>query len=89
MARGNRISTFSYSAFLVLSLLVLVTLAAAKPAVLTCTIPVGAKAGDTCSAIIKSSKLSAQDFSFLNPNLNCNKIFVGQWLCLGGGFVAY
>lgn len=40
--------------------------------------------GDTCSAIIQKFTLSADFFSAINPNLNCDNIFVGQWLCING-----
>ncbi|PHT43284.1 hypothetical protein CQW23_17309 [Capsicum baccatum] len=43
-----------------------------------------AEAGDTCESLIESFNLKAEDFSNLNPNLNCEKIFVGEWLCING-----
>ncbi|KAG5597035.1 hypothetical protein H5410_038267 [Solanum commersonii] len=43
-----------------------------------------AQAGDTCESLIKFFNLKAQDFSDINPNLNCDKIFVGEWLCTNG-----
>ncbi|KAM3301744.1 hypothetical protein P3S67_016246 [Capsicum chacoense] len=43
-----------------------------------------AQAGDTCESIIELFNLTDQDFSSYNPNLNCDKIFVGEWLCTNG-----
>ncbi|KAM3222056.1 hypothetical protein P3L10_021326 [Capsicum annuum] len=43
-----------------------------------------AEAGDTCESLIEFFNLKAEDFSNLNPNLNCEKIFVGEWLCING-----
>ncbi|KAM3395515.1 hypothetical protein P3S68_004521 [Capsicum galapagoense] len=44
----------------------------------------GAQSGDTCVSIIRKFKLTAEGFSSINPNLDCEKIFIGQWLCLDG-----
>ncbi|CAN4103369.1 unnamed protein product [Withania somnifera] len=43
-----------------------------------------AQAGDTCESLIKFFNLKAEDFSNINPNLNCDKIFVGEWICTNG-----
>lgn len=43
-----------------------------------------AQAGDTCESIIELFNLTDQDFNSNNPNLNCDKIFVGEWLCTNG-----
>lgn len=43
-----------------------------------------AQVGDTCQSLVEFFNLKAEDFSTINPNLNCDKIFVGQWLCTNG-----
>ncbi|WMV39163.1 hypothetical protein MTR67_032548 [Solanum verrucosum] len=30
--------------------------------------------------------VTAKDFTTFNPNLNCEKMFVGEWICLDGSF---
>ncbi|KAE8075840.1 hypothetical protein FH972_014527 [Carpinus fangiana] len=49
-----------------------------------CNSVYGAEDGDTCSTITQKLSLTADFFSAINPNLNCDKIFVGQWLCING-----
>ncbi|KAL0362329.1 UNVERIFIED_CONTAM: hypothetical protein Scaly_1188100 [Sesamum calycinum] len=44
----------------------------------------GAVSGDTCSTVAQEFGLSLQDFMNINPNINCDVIFVGQWLCVDG-----
>lgn len=53
-------------------------------ATLICDQTYGAVAGDSCFTITKSFNLTADFFSAINPNLVCEKIFVGQWLCVDG-----
>ncbi|KAJ8543466.1 hypothetical protein K7X08_005989 [Anisodus acutangulus] len=43
-----------------------------------------AEAGDTCESLVKIFNLKAEHFSSINPNLNCDKVFVGEWLCVNG-----
>ncbi|KAL5977015.1 hypothetical protein ACLOJK_021353 [Asimina triloba] len=31
-----------------------------------------------------SSEPTAEDFCAINPNLDCDNLFVGQWLCVAG-----
>ncbi|MFS8032888.1 putative LysM domain-containing protein [Helianthus anomalus] len=49
-----------------------------------CTSVIGVKSGDTCFDIAHKSKLSSKLFKLINPNLNCNNLFVGEWICIGG-----
>ncbi|KZV52202.1 hypothetical protein F511_07157 [Dorcoceras hygrometricum] len=49
---------------------------------LSCTSVYAAQSGDTCDSVAKGFGLSSQHFATLNPNLNCNAIFVSQWLCI-------
>lgn len=44
----------------------------------------GVVTGDTCTAVEKQFDLTANDFKAINPNLDCDKLFVGQWLCVEG-----
>nr|KAJ0212169.1 hypothetical protein LSAT_V11C400184420 [Lactuca sativa] len=44
----------------------------------------GTQAGDTCLSILEAFHLTASAFNTFNPNLNCEKIFVGEWLCIDG-----
>ncbi|GJY80623.1 RNA-directed DNA polymerase, eukaryota, reverse transcriptase zinc-binding domain protein [Tanacetum coccineum] len=48
-----------------------------------CTKVIGVKSGDTCFDITQKFKLSTRLFHGVNPNLNCNKLFVGEWICRG------
>ncbi|KAL5707888.1 hypothetical protein ACHQM5_018740 [Ranunculus cassubicifolius] len=50
----------------------------------TCNKVRGVEISDTCFDIIKSNLLTATDFSAINPNINCNGLFVGQWVCIDG-----
>ncbi|GAA0187122.1 hypothetical protein LIER_34410 [Lithospermum erythrorhizon] len=95
MAR-NEISAVSYSTLLLVFLLIISNAecrtspnaldAADATPVLTCSKVYGAQEGDTCSGIGSNFGLSDDSFLALNPNINCRTIFVGQWLCLKGGF---
>ncbi|KAI6668121.1 hypothetical protein NL676_032951 [Syzygium grande] len=51
---------------------------------LVCDKVVGVKSGDTCSVIAQQSQLTSESFSSINPNLNCDALFIGQWLCISG-----
>ncbi|CAN4104892.1 unnamed protein product [Withania somnifera] len=53
-------------------------------AVPTCTTVYNVDTGDTCDNIIKSFALKAKSFSSLNPNLKCDDLFVGEYVCLNG-----
>ena len=48
----------------------------------TCDTVYGTEKGDTYSAVAQKFKLSADSFLAIYPNINCVKIFVGQWLCI-------
>ncbi|KAK7843849.1 hypothetical protein CFP56_011882 [Quercus suber] len=51
---------------------------------LACKSICDAEDGNTCLGIVKKFNLNVDFFSAINPNLNCNTIFVGQWLCIDG-----
>ncbi|KAK2985929.1 hypothetical protein RJ640_008145 [Escallonia rubra] len=44
----------------------------------------GAQIGDTCFSVAKTFNLTTEDFNGINPNLDCTRIFVGEWLCVNG-----
>ncbi|PWA53636.1 Peptidoglycan-binding lysin domain-containing protein [Artemisia annua] len=51
---------------------------------LVCNKIYGTQVGDTCFSIIEAFHLTDAAFNTFNPNLNCNKVFVGEWLCIDG-----
>ena len=51
---------------------------------LVCYSVIGVKSGDTCFDIANNFKLSSKAFESINPNLNCDKLFVGEWICVKG-----
>ncbi|KAI6703855.1 hypothetical protein NL676_012991 [Syzygium grande] len=56
------------------------------PAGIVCTSVYGVKSGDTCFAVEQMFHLTPAKFEEFNPNLNCEALFVGEWLCTGGFF---
>ncbi|KAL5730679.1 hypothetical protein ACHQM5_003476 [Ranunculus cassubicifolius] len=44
----------------------------------------GARPGETCLSIQQLFNLAPEIFTVINPNLVCNKMFAGQWICVGG-----
>ncbi|OAY32641.1 hypothetical protein MANES_13G034200v8 [Manihot esculenta] len=44
----------------------------------------GVITGDTCFSVTQMFNLTTPFFDSINPNLNCDKLFVGQWLCVDG-----
>ncbi|EMS60025.1 hypothetical protein CFC21_036434 [Triticum aestivum] len=55
--------------------------AKAAPA-LTCSKVQGLKAGETCFSVALLGGLTLESFLVFNPNIDCAKTFVGQWVCL-------
>ncbi|CAN0886081.1 hypothetical protein LINGRAHAP2_LOCUS15275 [Linum grandiflorum] len=49
-----------------------------------CDAAYGVEDGDTCFSVAKSSNLTSSGFFLINPNLKCNSLFIGQWLCISG-----
>ncbi|PIA45627.1 hypothetical protein AQUCO_01600091v1 [Aquilegia coerulea] len=47
----------------------------------------GVQTGDTCFEFAQYGNMTGGAFSALNPNLNCNALFVGQWICVSGSLV--
>ncbi|KAM5546581.1 hypothetical protein ABKV19_002390 [Rosa sericea] len=79
---------------LVVSLLVIISVAESKrlavgfagkkASALVCNAIYGAEEGDTCSLVAEMFNLSLDSFLAINPNINCDSFFVGQWLCVDG-----
>ncbi|KAL1555586.1 hypothetical protein AAHA92_11303 [Salvia divinorum] len=44
----------------------------------------GQVSGETCTSVAQDFSLSLEDFLAINPNINCDSVFVGQWLCVDG-----
>ena len=55
--------------------------AAAVPA-LSCSKVHGVQAGETCFTVAQAEGLTQDVFLSFNPNINCQSVFVGQWVCL-------
>ncbi|OIT36753.1 PREDICTED: lysM domain-containing protein ARB_03442-like [Nicotiana attenuata] len=55
-----------------------------KNSALICSKIYGANIGDTCFSIIQNFSVTPEAFTTFNPNLNCNKMFVGEWICIDG-----
>ncbi|KAL7605107.1 hypothetical protein Lser_V15G16570 [Lactuca serriola] len=51
---------------------------------LVCSQVVGVEAGDDCTIISKEFGMSLASFLAINPNINCESVFVGQWVCING-----
>ncbi|XVF65605.1 hypothetical protein PTKIN_Ptkin09bG0262300 [Pterospermum kingtungense] len=94
MAKSNSKLAMYLNLVLLLSLLLIINMAEsrlfqfghAKGKTLTpsCTSIYGAEKGDTCSGIIQAFNLTSDFFNQINPNLNCDQMFVGQWICIDG-----
>ncbi|KAI9121241.1 hypothetical protein K1719_008274 [Acacia pycnantha] len=52
-----------------------------------CTNIHGVEQGETCTSIAQHFNLDTPHFLQLNPNINCELIFVGQWVCVAGKVV--
>ncbi|KAF8663911.1 hypothetical protein HU200_055251 [Digitaria exilis] len=65
-------------------LVVAVTLADALPPAspLVCDKVYGVQERETCFAVSQAEGLPLKKFLRFNPNINCNNLFIGQWVCL-------
>ncbi|KAJ1285718.1 hypothetical protein BS78_03G298400 [Paspalum vaginatum] len=54
---------------------------AAAPS-LSCNQVHGVQVGETCFSVAQAAGLTQDQFLGFNPNINCEKVFVGQWVCL-------
>ncbi|KAJ0438629.1 putative LysM domain-containing protein [Helianthus annuus] len=52
--------------------------------VVVCDQVIGVESGDDCTTISQSLKISLESFLAINPNINCEAMFVGQWVCIDG-----
>ncbi|CAL4947106.1 unnamed protein product [Urochloa decumbens] len=61
-----------------------VTLADAAPPAsqLICKKAYGIKERETCFAVAQTTGLPLKKFLRFNPNINCDNLFIGQWVCL-------
>ncbi|KAF5739079.1 hypothetical protein HS088_TW12G00277 [Tripterygium wilfordii] len=94
MAGANTQTALFFNLLLLLSLLFIVNLAESRsiptgltgggPTTLQCASVYGVAAGETCFAVTQKFNLTSEVFASINPNLNCNVIFVGQWICVNG-----
>ncbi|CAO1946214.1 unnamed protein product [Urochloa humidicola] len=69
---------------IVFLLVAAVSLADAAPPTLPliCKSAYGIKKHETCFAVAQTTGLSLKKFLRFNPNINCNNLFIGQWVCL-------
>ncbi|KAJ9690275.1 hypothetical protein PVL29_012766 [Vitis rotundifolia] len=85
MAKANN---KSLNLIFMLSLLILVSMAESRflgaKATPECDAVVGVESGDTCFDIADKFQLTTEFFDSINPNLNCDALFVGQWICVDG-----
>lgn len=51
---------------------------------LECYNAYGVESGDTCNGIINYFGLKSQVFYSTNPNIDCDDLFLGQWVCVRG-----
>ncbi|MCD9643714.1 hypothetical protein HAX54_031372 [Datura stramonium] len=90
MAGSNNQAAKNLALFLSFLLIALVVesrqiaIAGKNDANLVCNSVYGAALGDTCAGVAAEFKLTVIEFGALNPNMNCDDIFVGQWLCVDG-----
>ena len=72
------------AALVIACLLVAVTLASAAAPVspLVCNKVYGVEERETCFAVAEAAGLTLKQFLRFNPNINCQSLFIGQWVCL-------
>ncbi|KAM1324272.1 hypothetical protein TB2_045431 [Malus domestica] len=83
---GNKMATL-LNLILVLSVVLMISIAESRKLgeeAVACDSVYGAEEGDTCESVIQKFQLGADFFLSINPNLNCDNFFVGQWLCTEG-----
>ncbi|KAG2592209.1 hypothetical protein PVAP13_5NG531700 [Panicum virgatum] len=49
---------------------------------LSCSEVHGVQAGETCFTVAQAAGLTQDVFLGFNPNINCQSVFLGQWVCL-------
>ncbi|KAE8728801.1 hypothetical protein F3Y22_tig00004072pilonHSYRG00219 [Hibiscus syriacus] len=89
MAKSNKISVLTILV-LIVAVMVLVSMAEGRRLVISrkstpsCVKVYGVESGDTCFSVTQTFNMTATFFYAMNPNLNCDSLFVGQWLCIAG-----
>ncbi|KAI4371689.1 hypothetical protein MLD38_010012 [Melastoma candidum] len=53
-----------------------------KSHLMECGFLYNVKSGDLCHNLIRKFNITMAAFLTINPNLDCQKLFVGQWLCV-------
>ncbi|KAK8275488.1 hypothetical protein V6Z12_D10G140600, partial [Gossypium hirsutum] len=92
MAKANNNVAMFLNLVLMISFLLIINMAEtgfiehgkAKELTPTCVSIYGQQEGDTCFSITQAFNLTLDFFLQINPNLNCDSIFVGEWLCVDG-----
>ncbi|EEF44512.1 conserved hypothetical protein [Ricinus communis] len=93
MAKFNNNASMFLKLAIVLSLFLMISTAQGKKLGIgfgdakstpECDSVYGAQDGDTCTSVANQFNLTLEFFSSINPNLNCDDFFVGQWLCING-----
>ncbi|KAF5738941.1 hypothetical protein HS088_TW12G00137 [Tripterygium wilfordii] len=80
MGRAN-----NQTVFFIFNLLLLLSFVVIGGATTMCLTVYGVENGDTCYTIAgKYLSGSLQALSAINPNINCDNLFVGQWVCING-----
>ncbi|KAF8029674.1 hypothetical protein BT93_E2181 [Corymbia citriodora subsp. variegata] len=84
---------FFFQMLLVLSLLLAVSMAenklvegfrilGEKDSPLACATACGVRGGDNCTSVAETFSLLPSIFADINPNIDCDAPFHGQWLCV-------
>ncbi|KAJ4843365.1 hypothetical protein Tsubulata_042739 [Turnera subulata] len=92
MATSNQKFAIFFNVLVILSLAIFVSTAQSriygggslKPQGINCDKVHAVNSGETCFAIKQAFHLSDGFFNSINPNLNCDDLFIGQWICLHG-----
>ncbi|KAL2343962.1 hypothetical protein Fmac_005247 [Flemingia macrophylla] len=79
MVKSTNISVALILSFLLISMFVAETVS--DP---VCSKIHAVEEGETCFGIVQKFNLEEPHFLEINPNINCNTIFVGQWVCVEG-----
>ena len=71
-------------AFLLIAVITLADAHRPAPAAspLICKKAYGVKQHETCFAVAQATGLPLKQFLLFNPNINCDNLFIGQWVCL-------
>ncbi|CAL5336645.1 hypothetical protein ACSBR1_012453 [Camellia fascicularis] len=92
MVKANKTTTFLFNLLLAISIFLMISVAESRifgfgfgqQAAPNCDTVYGVEIGDTCFSVTQKFNLTTEFFTEINPNLVCDKVFVGQWLCIVG-----